>query len=113
MKSSIKNSILSSMAIILFSQNAIAKDPVPAEFKINPGSIIVHWHQDAKNTNKENKNIEVRDVYGDMITSTKATLRGSQVIHLPYRTQGVIAIKFGDYSSSYKIPYGLGGGNQR
>lgn len=113
MNNSVKNFILASIAMTFFSQSVIATEPVPAEFKFNPNSIVVSWHEDAKNINKENKKLEVKDVYGDMITSTNATLRGSQTIHLPYRTQGVVVINLGDYSSSYKIPYGFGGGNQR
>ncbi|MGY4108029.1 hypothetical protein [Aeromonas encheleia] len=109
---SMKN-VIKMLAVAGLMTAGAAQASVPADFNAAPGVLFVNWQASAAVDGPANPMLEVRDESGDVLASVHASLTGTQQVQIPSRTQGNLTVSLGDQSSSYRIPYGVGGGRQR
>lgn len=105
--------VIKMLAVAGLMTAGAAQAAVPANFSAAPGVLFVNWQAGAAIDGKANPMLEVRDESGELLASVHASLNGTQQIQLPSRTQGNLTVSLGNESSSYRIPYGMGGGRQR
>ncbi|MCH7372895.1 MULTISPECIES: hypothetical protein [Aeromonas] len=105
--------VIKMLAVAGLMTAGVAQAAVPANFSAAPGVLVVNWQADAAIDGKANPMLEVRDESGDVLASVHANLTGTQLVQIPSRTQGNLTVSLGNENSSYRIPYGVGGGRQR